>query len=173
MDLLLTHSQIAEHLCKRYMTITATITEVIEETVYQGTVYEYRVVVEYNGMQFGVFDYNKHASPDHIGKEVELEIVPFIITSAEIVDEKEGRVEPNEENPRDWKLHSYVGEISSTSVNETITVSLALNGDTVSIESNGDNEYGRLIQSCEVGDTVRITTARTDLHGVTRINRPD
>lgn len=149
------------------MTITATIREVIEETVYQGTVYEYRVVVEYNGTLFGVFDYDKHTSPDCIGQQAKLDIVPFIVTNIELLDEDEGRIEPNEEDPTGWKHHSFVGELSLSDVDDTPTVSLALNGDTVTIEYDETGEYGELIQSSEIGGTIRITTARTDLHGIT------
>lgn len=148
------------------MTITAIVEDVVEETIYQGQTYEYRVILAYNGVQFGVFDKDMLSSPEYVGSRCEVEIVPFMLTEVSKVENSSVGIIPNENNPHDWKYHTYMGRVLSITTEEPRTVTLDLGGGTIDAEIDVDQETEGIVDSLDEGNLIRITSTRTDLHGI-------
>ncbi|WP_049923135.1 hypothetical protein [Halopiger djelfimassiliensis] len=95
------------------MAIAGRIVEVSPHCVYQGTVYENRVVVETDESRFGCFDPDMNALESMIGEHRDMDIYPALPTSVEPANEDEIGTEPNERNPDDYTDHTFCGRVVS------------------------------------------------------------
>lgn len=148
------------------MTIEATILDVSPETTYQETVFENRVLIEYGGVQFGVFDPNLLASSDLVGRECVVTVVPFLVSRIDVPEDTANGVIPNAEDPDGWNYHTYVGTITEITETDPRTVTLDLEPGTVAVELDVDESRDDFVKALQVGDDVSVTTIRTDLHGI-------
>lgn len=149
------------------MSLNVTVNDVIKETVYKDQVYEYRVILDYNGVEFGVFDKDMLCSPEYVTSSFHVEIAPFLLTELTKVEDSTLGIIPNKDAPHDWKHHTYIGKILSIYQRDLRRATLDLGDGTVDITLD-ENEIGEIANSVEQGDVVRFTSIRTDLHRIRR-----
>lgn len=152
------------------MTINGYIVEVNPHCVYQGNVYEYRIVVETSTARFGCFDPDMHASESMIGESRNLEIYPALPTSVEPATEDDIGIEPNECEPDDYTDHAFCGRITSKTNSWPKTVELDIGIGTVAPKFSRDTPahiaYQELVDDSDIGDIMRVTASRVDLRGI-------
>lgn len=154
------------------MSIHAIVQDVVDETVYDGNVYEYRVVFESEGFEFGLLDPDMVASPEDVGHEYELEIAPFIVSRVEIAAEEGAGILPNPGDPRGWNHHTFIGDVMAVSTGSPPAVEINVGGGTVGVDLDTDTlEFP--VERIEAGLQLPITTVRTDLHDVDRDAGPE
>jgi len=153
------------------MTLQVTVKDVIEETTYQNTVFEYRVVVEYNGVTFGIFDYDMHSSPDLIGHTCEIVLIPYLVVQIAAAEEDMIGIHPNDDEPRGWKYHTYIGQITSITSEKTPSATLDLGTGTVDINLDAKENEIEVNKELREGDIIQVRTVRTDLGGIININK--
>lgn len=151
------------------MTLTATITDILPETVYQDTVYDQRPVIETsNEVQIGLFDPDLLASSNMIGDTVELTVVAYIVKDAKKLDNETKEIIPNEAKPRDWQYHTYIGEVVEMPASGSSKYLLLDVGDGV---VSVDTDVIEVIEEpVSKGDYLRVRVSRSDLHGVNRLS---
>ena len=149
------------------MTLTVKIVDVQPFVQYQDTVYEYKVVVNFENTIFGVFDPDMYANPNMIGEIYDIEIAPFTPTSVELPEDINFGIIPNSEDPRGISGHTYCGEVSSISEGWPKFIDINMMPGTVTIKfyqtTPEEINYRDDLKEVSVGDMIRVTTTRTDL----------
>ena len=152
------------------MTISGRIVEVSPHCVYQGTVYEYRVVIETGNTRFGCFDPDMQVSESIIGKRRNIEIYPALPTNVEAATEDNIGVKPNERNPDGYTDHSFCGRVTSKEDGWPKSIELDIGTGTVAPKFSQDTPehigYQEIVSDIDIGDIVRVTASRVDLRGI-------
>lgn len=156
------------------MPVIGEIIDVVPETEYQDTVYEYRVVVNIDGAQIGLFDPDRLASPSLIGEQCRLDITPFIPTGVDSGCDTTSGIIPNQSDPDGYSDHTFRGRIESISDDGSQTVVvLDVGAGTVSIEFPEQTPdhitYQETLERVSPGDTIAVDVSRVDIHGIERV----
>lgn len=152
------------------MTIEANIVDVLPHCVYQGTIYEQRVVLQAASVEFGCFDPDMHASESMISERCEIDLYPAVPTAVERAVETDVGIKPNPDEPQDYSDHQFCGRVVSVADGWPKSVKLDVSVGTVtprfSKETPEHIEYRDIVTALEVGDIVRVTAGRTDVRGI-------
>lgn len=102
--------------------VIAKIEDVIPNAVYQGTVYDQRVVLEFeNGTTLGAFDLDRRIDPSTVGRWKQIEL-RLLVTESQVnpIDHERRDVRPNPADPLDWSDHTYYGTVAGTDDNDRV-----------------------------------------------------
>lgn len=145
------------------MTIEANIVDVLPHCVYQGTIYEQRVVLQAASVELGCFDPDMHASESMIGERCEIDIYPALPTAVEWAVEPDIGIKPNPDKPQDYADHQFCGHVVSVSSGWPKSVELDVGVGTVtprfSEKPPEHIEYHDIVTAFETGDVIRVTAS--------------
>jgi len=153
-------------------TVLARVVDRSPEAVYQGTVHTQRVVLDVNGVRFGVFDPTVQLAESHLESWALLELTWFMAELERPADRESG-ISPDA-NSRDWRNHTIVGTTRRPAESdEANTLYLGVEGGEVSVtvvasdqDGSGDDFVVR------DGERVAATAARVDLSNVAAVLDP-
>lgn len=147
------------------MGLHSILLELHPETVYEGTVYEQRAVLESpEGVAFGVFDPDLILEEALVGEEVVLEVSLLVARGGvATVSGAEPGIVPNPDDPTGWAHHRFVGRVVDVVARDEYfyQVSLDVGCGAVWFLLERD-EYERP----RVGVTMEVAAGRTDVAGL-------
>lgn len=152
------------------MSFEATIIEVSPHCTYQGAVYEYRVVLGVDNIEFGCFDPDMHTAESMVGERRRFDLYASTPTEVRLAGTDDIGIYPNEKDPHDYTNHSICGRVISKSDGWPKKVELDVGTGTITPSFSGNRskpiEYREMIESVERGDCLYVTVSRIDIAGI-------
>jgi hypothetical protein len=93
------------------MSVQVTIVSSEPCAVYQDTVYDREVIIEFaDGTRIGAFDPLATVSETFVGKTIDVEC-SLLVNNVSEIEEQSIQIEPNSEEPLGWSSHDFYGRV--------------------------------------------------------------